>query len=68
MENSSVAQQLKRNSVALLSLMVALSALFYNTWRTNGDQLSTSLDAASNLSEEVLSTRRTVLESLRSLK
>ena len=143
MENVSLAQQIRRNSLALLSLMVALSALFYNTWRNehsernrnvrtaefemlknlgelqqiidfahfrkdaqrgdltmglsrvllihdlaaltpqpvndsaeklmaawrnNGDKLSSSLDAASTLSEEVLLTRRSVLESLRSLK
>ena len=143
MENVSFAQQIRRNSLALLSLTVALSALFYNTWRNesternrnirtaefemlknlgelqqiidfahfrkdaqrgdltmglsrvllihdlaaltpqpvsdsaeklmaawrnNGDKLSTSLEAASALSEEVLLTRRTVLESLRGLK
>lgn len=142
-DNTGFASQLRRNSLALLSLMVALSALFYNTWRNeqternrnirvaefemlknlgelqqiidyahfrkdqqrgdltqglsrvllikdlaaltpqpvadsaeklmtawreNGDKLSTSFDAASALSEEVLLARRAVLESLRSLK
>lgn len=142
MERENFAHQVRRNSLALLSLMVALSALFYNTWRnesternrnirtaefemlkylgevqqiidyahfrkdqqrgdltqglgrvllihdlstlapkpveeaadklmaawrTHGDVLSTNLDAASALSEEVLNTRRTVLASLRSL-
>ena len=37
-------------------------------WRENGDKLTTSFDAASVLSEEVLLARRAVLESLRSLK
>lgn len=142
-ENTGFASQLRRNSLALLSLTVALSALFYNTWRNeqternrnirvaefemlknlgelqqiidyahfrkdqqrgdltqglsrvllikdlaaltpqpvadsadklmtawrvNGDNLATSFDAASALSEEVLLARRAVLESLRSLK
>lgn len=143
MENNSFSSQIHRNSLALLSLLVALSALFYNTWRnesteknrniriaefemlkelgevqriidyayfrkdpqrgdltlalsrvllihdlsaltpqpvqesaeqllaawrTNDDKLSTSLEAASALSEEILKTRRIVLESLRGLK
>jgi hypothetical protein len=143
MENLSFGQQVRRNAVALLSLSVALSALFYNTWRNelteknrnirvaefemikylgevqqivdyahfrkdaqrgdltmglsrmlmirdlaaltpkpvedsaekllatwrdNGEKLGTSLEAASTLSEEILNTRRVVLESLRSLK
>jgi hypothetical protein len=143
MDNPTFGQQVRRNSVALLSLTVALSALFYNTWRNelteknrnirvaefemikylgelqqivdyahfrkdqqrgditmglsrtllirdlaaltpkpvedsaekllaswrdNGEKLPTSLDAASALSEEILNTRRAVLESLRSLK
>jgi hypothetical protein len=142
MEGDRFVQQLRRNSLALLSLTVALSALFYNTWRnestehnrnirtaefemlkylgevqqiidyahfrkdrqrgdltqglgrillihdlstlapkpveeaadkllaawrTHGDTLSTDLEAASALSEEVLNMRRTVLASLRSL-
>jgi hypothetical protein len=143
MENLSFGQQVRRNSVALLSLTVALSALFYNTyrnelteknrnirvaefemvrylgevqtivdyahfrkdqqrgdvtmglsrvllirdlaaltpkpvedsadkllaaWREHGDKLGTSLEAASAMSEEILNTRRVVLESLRGLK
>ncbi|GGC79935.1 hypothetical protein [Undibacterium terreum] len=144
MDNSnSFLQQVRRNHLALLSLLVALSALFYNTWRNesteanrnvraaefemlkslaelqqvidyahfrmdkqrgdptraltlilqindlgtltppavktasenllaawrkNGDKVMDSLDAASAMSEEVLNTRRTVLESLRSLR
>lgn len=142
-EKNGFFQQVRRNHLALLSLLVALSALFYNTWRNesteanrnvraaefemlkslaelqqvidyahfrmdrqrgdptraltlvlqindlgslaplpvknasesllaawrkHGDRLADSLDAASALSEEVLTTRRTVLESLRSLK
>ncbi|HEY8100485.1 MAG TPA: hypothetical protein VIF82_06995 [Burkholderiaceae bacterium] len=143
MENNSFASQIRRNIVALLSLTVAVTALFYNTWRNesteknrnirvaefeilknlgelqqiidfahfrkdqqrgdltiglnrvllihdlaalapkpvedasdkllavwrmNDEKLNTSLDAASALSEQVLVTRRIVLESLRSLK
>ncbi len=143
MENTGFAYQVRRNSLAILSLLVALSALFYNTWRNeqternrnirtaefemlknlgelqqiidfahfrkdqqrgdltlglsrvllihdlaalapqpvtdsseklmaawrmNEERLATSLEAASVLSEEVLNTRRTVLESLRGLK
>jgi hypothetical protein len=142
METNHFSQQVRRNSLALLSLLVALSALFYNTWRnesternrnirvaefemlkylgevqqvidyahfrkdqqrgdvtiglgrvllihdlskltpkpvedaaehllaawrTHGEAMGTSLEAASALSEEVLVTRRTVLESLASL-
>jgi len=33
MENLSIGQQLKRNFVAVLSLVVAITALSYNTWR-----------------------------------
>jgi hypothetical protein len=143
MENSTFIHQLRRNSLALLSLLVALSALSYNTWRNesteknrniraaefemlknlgelqqiidyahfrhdqqrgdvtlglsrillihdlsmltprpvadsaetllaswraNGDKLDSSLEAASVLSEQVLETRRVVLDSLRGLR
>ncbi len=143
MENSTFIHQLRRNSLALLSLLVALSALSYNTWRNesteknrniraaefemlknlgelqqiidyahfrhdqqrgdvtsglsrillihdlsmltpkpvadsaetllaswrvNGDKLESSLEAASALSEQVLQTRRIVLDSLRGLR
>lgn len=142
MDGNNFTQQVRRNSLALISLLVALSALFYNTWRNesternrnirtaefemlkylgevqqiidyahfrkdqqrgdltaglgrvllihdlstlapkpveesadkllaawriHGDAMSTNLEAASVLSEEVLDTRRTVLASLRSL-
>jgi len=142
METSHFGQQVRRNSLALLSLLVALSALFYNTWRnestehnrnirvaefemlkylgevqqvidyahfrkdpqrgdltmglgrvllihdlsmlapkpveeaadrllaawrTHGEEIGSSLEAASTLSEEVLNARRTVLASLASL-
>lgn len=33
MENPTIGQQLKRNFVAVLSLLVAVTALSYNTWR-----------------------------------
>lgn len=144
MDNSNgFLQQVRRNHLALLSLLVALSALFYNTWRnesseahrnvraaefemlknlaelqqvidyahyrmdkqrgdptraltlvleindlgtltppavktasdkllaawrTYGDQVAENREAAGALSEEVLNTRRAVLESLRGLK
>lgn len=143
MENFGLKEQIRRNSLSFLSLIVALSALFYNTWRNestehnrnirvaefeilkdlgnlqelidyahfrkdqqkgdlthglayvqaikdlsaltpkpvedaaeqlaeawrkDGEQLPVSLDAASHLSEQVLTMRRTVMESLRSLK
>ena len=32
-DNNSVFEQLRRNAVALISLVVALSSLGYNTWR-----------------------------------
>ncbi|MBV8666244.1 MAG: hypothetical protein JO269_07150 [Burkholderiaceae bacterium] len=143
MERPSLMQQIRRNALALLSLLVALTALSYNTWRNetseqhrniraaefemlkelialqqiidyaylrrdaergdlskglnhvlfihdlatltpepvaksaetllsvwNGqsDKLGTDKEAGAALSEQVLATRRTVLESLRSLK
>lgn len=38
------------------------------TWNVNSDKLASSKEAGAALSEQVLNTRRTVLDSLRSLK
>lgn len=46
MENSSLAQQLRRNALALLSLLVALSALSYNTWRNESSEKHRNIRAA----------------------
>ena len=31
--NNSIASQIKRNAVALISIVTAISSLAYNTWR-----------------------------------
>jgi hypothetical protein len=46
MEPSGMAQQLRRNSLALLSLTVALSALFYNTWRNESTEHNRNIRVA----------------------
>ena len=32
-ERSSIVEQLRRNTVALISIVIAVSSLSYNTWR-----------------------------------
>jgi hypothetical protein len=39
-------QQIRRNQLALLSLLVALSALFYNTWRNEHSEHNRNIRAA----------------------
>lgn len=143
MESNSFRQQVRRSSLSLISIVIALSALFYNTWRnelteanrnirvaefeilkalgevqqvidyahfrrdqqradltlclarvllihdlatlapapvpassdkllaawrTHGESITTSLESASAMSEEVLEMQRVVLASLRTLK
>jgi hypothetical protein len=46
MENSSLMQQIRRNSLALLSLLVALTALSYNTWRNESTEQHRNIRAA----------------------
>ncbi|HSY29438.1 MAG TPA: hypothetical protein VK832_18150 [Burkholderiaceae bacterium] len=46
MENSSLMQQIRRNLLALLSLLVALSALSYNTWRNEASEKHRNIRAA----------------------
>lgn len=55
-DKNSFFQQVKRNHLALLSLLVALSALFYNTWRNEATEANRNIRAAEfemlkNLSE-----------------
>ena len=45
-DNTGFASQLRRNSLALLSLMVALSALFYNTWRNEQTERNRNIRVA----------------------
>ena len=46
MENSSFMQQIRRNLLALLSLLVALTALSYNTWRNESSEKHRNIRAA----------------------
>jgi hypothetical protein len=46
MENSSLMQQIRRNLLALLSLLVALMALSYNTWRNESSEQHRNIRAA----------------------
>ncbi len=46
MEKTSFTQQVRRNSLALLSLCVALSALFYNTWRNEATERNRNIRVA----------------------
>lgn len=46
MENSSLMQQIRRNLLALLSLLVALAALSYNTWRNESSEQHRNIRAA----------------------
>jgi hypothetical protein len=46
MENTSLMQQIRRNLLALLSLLVALSALSYNTWRNETSEQHRNIRAA----------------------
>lgn len=55
-EENAFSQQFKRNYLAILSLLVALSALFYNTWRNESTEANRNVRAAEfemlkNLSE-----------------
>jgi hypothetical protein len=45
-EGNSFLQQVKRNHLALLSLIVAISALFYNTWRNESTEANRNVRAA----------------------
>jgi len=46
MNDNSFVQQIRRNHLALLSLLVALSALFYNTWRNESSEANRNVRAA----------------------
>lgn len=46
MEGNNITQQVRRNSLALLSLLVALSALFYNTWRNESTERNRNIRTA----------------------
>jgi hypothetical protein len=46
MENLSLVQQVRRNVLALLSLLVALCALSYNTWRNESSEQHRNIRAA----------------------
>ena len=46
MENHSISQQIRRNVLALLSLVVALCALSYNTWRNEASEQHRNIRAA----------------------
>ena len=47
METVSIAQQLKRNFIAILSLVVAITALSYNTWRNEYTEKNRNIRVAS---------------------
>ena len=46
MDNDKLIPQIRRNSLALLSLVVALSALSYNTWRNESTEKNRNIRAA----------------------
>jgi hypothetical protein len=46
MENTGIARQIRRNGLALLSLLVAFSALFYNTWRNEQSESNRTIRVA----------------------
>jgi hypothetical protein len=46
MENTGIGYQIRRNSLALLSLTVAISALFYNTWRNESTEANRNIRVA----------------------
>ncbi|CAN5155359.1 hypothetical protein BH11PSE11_BH11PSE11_32620 [soil metagenome] len=46
MENTGFAYQLRRNSLSLLSLVIAISALFYNTWRNESTERNRNIRTA----------------------
>lgn len=46
MDNNGIFHQMRRNSLALLSLLVALSALFYNTWRNESTEQNRNIRIA----------------------
>lgn len=45
-EGNGFLQQVKRNHLALVSLIVAISALFYNTWRNEATEANRNVRAA----------------------
>lgn len=45
-ENNGILQQLRRNAVALISLVVAISSLSYNTWRNERTEYNRNLRVA----------------------
>ncbi len=45
-DSHSIGQQIRRNVLALLSLIVALSALSYNTWRNEASEQHRNIRAA----------------------
>jgi hypothetical protein len=64
---NTIKSQIGRHSVALISLLVALSSLAYNTWRKNWSGLGSDNLAASSISDSIDRTSASVLTVLAAL-